>query len=146
MLVEGSAAMLTDEVREKAVLALTSTTRKQCFGVLGVNQERCVLGVLAEALGIKVVPWNGVVVTNDVRPFLWDGIYYNVSPQEKGRLMNLLGDKLYFILIHLNDTHQMPFAECAKVVKDWSDEDHDTLAICKETGCERSLDCTGTEV
>lgn len=43
---------LTNEIKDKIVLALTGTTREQCSYRLADGEARCALGVIAESIGV----------------------------------------------------------------------------------------------
>lgn len=97
--------MLSDEVREKIVLALTGTTREQCRGALTTNgEDRCAMGVLCDVYKVNLRP-------------LFDGYIRDMCP-EREQMNREISLKLEGFLMHAND-RGATFDEIAKLVKEW---------------------------
>lgn len=92
---------MTDEVREKVVLALTSTTREQCVGYMVQGAARCALSVIAEGFG--------VVLKDEPHKIASDDAY---------RALEVLSDDERFSIFEGNDDAGLSFDEIAKLVKD----------------------------
>lgn len=117
---------LTDKMRERIVLALTSTTREKCRGFLAFNEKRCGMGVVLEALGfvlileekehvttLEEIGWvthEKAVVCNSTKTIrLGDG----------ATIQDVLPLKLMQDIMNSNDCLNKSFDEIAKMVKDW---------------------------
>ena len=95
---------LSDEVREKIVLALTGTTREQCTGKLQIGAARCAIGVVAEAYGVGFIDSDGVILREMSRRRL--------------EMDNDMPAELYAQIVISNDKGAT-FDEIAKMVKEW---------------------------
>jgi hypothetical protein len=106
--------MLSDEVREKIVLALTGTARPQIRGesVDADGVGACAVGVICEgAFGGQVHLGRG----RDCTCRGW-GTHFELTAWE--RTTDALGEQLYIALVNANDSGRT-FDEIAKLVKEW---------------------------
>jgi hypothetical protein len=103
---------LTAEIKEKIVLALTGTTREQALCHFAVDEKRCALGVIAEALGFEF--------EERVRCGAEEcsGMTYGL-PNEAEFVALLGDDQLRVAIINANDRERRSFDEIAKMVKEW---------------------------
>jgi hypothetical protein len=101
------ATTLTDEVREKIVLALTTTRREQCTRWYGLGEKRCANGVIAEALGVPLFAGIGHIEDGEQvymlhRPSLFEQVPIALS-----------------VALASANNNGASFDECAKIAKDW---------------------------
>lgn len=116
----------SDEIREKAILALTSTTRKQCTHGMVRGDSRCALGVIAEGLGLQWVgTWRRYLRVveggTDAFPVLesFEAHELELAPGEFHKLTDMLTTYLSTYIMFWNDSEKLTFDQIAAKIKEW---------------------------
>lgn len=112
---------LADDIREKVVLALSTTTAQQCVQRLGTpDGYRCALGVALGALGfsLRLVP-RVIAIGSDGISMVLDW-HCEMLDEDVPAINALLPSNFMSFLVHHNDHLMWNFDQIAKGVKDWT--------------------------